>query len=383
MSQTKTQRTSSQSQLSILPNHILKQIALFIGTTKSNNSSETTAALMYTKSVSPNILIVGSGNFTFPNSLAYLRSQTKGIYGTFNQTTSSSSSSSQLYATSYDSLTDLHAKYGESNISNTLSSLSNYNAITKHNIDATALNLSDFNGVKFDLIIFNFPKVASTSLEEFRIAGRVARNRYLIAAFLHSAASLLSSKGMISIAQKEGNPYKCWTCKQATEWVSNVQHYQSRTLLNSSSNKSSSSSSSSNSNTAVIRNVHYLHASTPFTHEIFRDYDTANVSPEGSKKRCDKGFGTTSKDGKPTAYVHFFALNNQPAFVSTEKDHKSFVGMNNGKRMEVRGCRLCQLQYKYKGDEKAHENGKKHKFNELNRKQWLSYLEHLYPLKDE
>jgi hypothetical protein len=177
-----------------LPPHLLRTIALLIGTTKERgHHPETLANLLFAASVSPSVLIVGSGNFTFESSVSNLRSQTKGIYGAFNSRTGSTAS--HFCATSYDSLDDLHRKYGREEMDTTLSSLSDNEAEILFEIDATRVdeemaaaassssssrstNLSTPR--RYDLIVFNFPKVAVTSREEFQVAGRVPRNRYLI-----------------------------------------------------------------------------------------------------------------------------------------------------------------------------------------------------------
>lgn len=298
-----------------LPSPLLRSIALFIGTTKEEDGgTETMASLLFTSSVSPSILFVGSGNFTFESSVSHLRSHKKGVYGAFNQhhhhQSQTDDTGPHLCATSYDSLDDLHQKYGKEEMDITLSILSKNNAKILHGINAQKINeemaaattttgrtttgsSSTTTQRKYDLIVFNFPKVAVTSLEEFRIAGRVPRNRYLIASFLRTAGQILNKNGHIIIAQKTGHPYRCWTCTSAAKWVMDIEMMVSSEKTRSGSDSLAAAAAASDSALQLTRITRL-----PFLKHIFCYYRAANVSPEGSLKRRKVGFNTVSTDGR-------------------------------------------------------------------------------------
>ena len=265
------------------------------------------------------------------------------------------------YATSYDSLLALHSKYGQPEIAQTLTRLTDNHVIVRHNIDATQLNVG-LDGQTFDLVVFNFPKVGATSLEEYRIAGRVPRNRYLIASFLVAAAKVLTPHGSVVVAQKSGHPYRCWTCTSATHWASQVRR---RALLRS-----------GNSTAALVAEARLTYQScSPFIQSIFKEYRSANVSPAGSGRRRKFGFGTVALDGKPTAFMHVFTLDrgirNVPTLVRDERKETS---------TEVGGatcCEVCHCIYTSVKEGRAHLNSKRHKLNTVNDTQWNQYLEYL------
>jgi len=323
-----------------LPSPLLRSIALFIGTTKEEDGgAETMASLLFTSSVSPSILFVGSGNFTFESSVSHLRSHKKGVYGAFNHhhhhQSQTDDAGPHLCATSYDSLDDLHQKYGKEEMDITLSILSKNNAKILHGINAqnineemaaeatttgstttssstttttstsstsTSTSSSTTTQQKYDLIVFNFPKVAVTSLEEFRIAGRVPRNRYLIASFLRTASQILNKNGHIIIAQKTGHPYRCWTCTSAAKWVMDIEVVVNSEKSGSESGSGSGNRSGSDSLAAAAAADSALQLThitrLPFLKHIFCYYRAANVSPEGSLKRRKVGFNTVSADGR-------------------------------------------------------------------------------------
>ena len=230
--------------LGSLPGFLLRRILLAAG------HDNALLAGIYARRCSPRVLIVGDGDFSFARALTRIRARRKGLFGLCNNlvcntrdvgacgvgegnnvicssdcggsgsssgpnkdSSSSSSSSSSvatpppmLCATSYDSRADLEKKYGSAGIGSILRQLDEDAGVrVVHGVDATDMDAGAI-GDGYDLIVFNFPKVDATSREEFRIAGRVPRNRYLIAGFLVSAARLINEKtGTVMIAQKIGS----------------------------------------------------------------------------------------------------------------------------------------------------------------------------------
>ena len=368
--------TTPLSKFLSLPPPLLQRIYFYVGTTQiptnpqqPSSPAETLAALLYTRSVSPRILVVGSGNFTFPAAIARLRAQSKGIYGAFNV---SSTTEPTLYATSYDSLAELHTKYGAADITTTLSTLSHNQAVVRHSIDATTLTLG-LDNQRFDLVVFNFPKVGATTLEEFKIAGRVPRNRYLIASFLVAAVThVLAPRGSIVVAQKTGHPYRCWTCTSATKWAAQVQQSRVQPSLGSGGGGGGGGGTAINTPALPLAAQATLtyHSCAPFVQDIFPGYRSANVSPEGSKKRRKKGFGTVALDGKPTAFMHVFTL--QRARQQRNKLQNETTTTN-----ELGGCTVCDCTYQSMDEKKQHLKGKKHKMNANNDQQWQKYLNYL------
>jgi hypothetical protein len=370
--------TTPLSKFLSLPPPLLQRIYFYVGTTQiptnpqqPSSPAETLAALLYTRSVSPRILVVGSGNFTFPAAIARLRAQSKGIYGAFNV---SSTTEPTLYATSYDSLAELHTKYGAADITTTLSTLSHNQAVVRHSIDATTLTLG-LDNQRFDLVVFNFPKVGATTLEEFKIAGRVPRNRYLIASFLVAAVThVLAPRGSIVVAQKTGHPYRCWTCTSATKWAAQVQQSRVQPSLGSGGAGGGGGGGGTTINTPALplaaQATLTYHSCAPFVQDIFPGYRSANVSPEGSKKRRKKGFGTVALDGKPTAFMHVFTL--QRARQQRNKLQNETTTTN-----ELGGCTVCDCTYQSMDEKKQHLKGKKHKMNANNDQQWQKYLNYL------
>ena len=285
------------------------------------------------------------------------------MYGTFNQTNNDTC----FYATSYDSSNQLYDKYGRDETTNILNAISSTDEATvRHNIDATKLHSSNyFNSQKFDLIVFNFPKVGTTSLEEFQIAGRVPRNRHLIASFLVSAKHILKPNGAVVIAQKIGQPYRCWSCTSATKWAEQVQQRMKRNNVfnNTSLNSSSSSSSEASTNSVAPSFAATLayHSCSAFQPSIFPSYRSANVSPAGSGRR-KKGFRTVAADGKPTAYMHVFTM---------KRNNNTSTTFNNNETLN--GCILRNVVYQSIDEGRQHEKGKKHKSMMINEKEWNKY----------
>ena len=103
----------------------------------------------------------------------------------------------------------------------------------------------------------------------------------------------------------------------------------------------------------------------PFVQQIYKDYRAANVSPAGSLKRRKVGFNTVSLDGKPTAFMHVFGMRQKDTEV---------VELARGS-----GCLLCRSEYNTLSDETGHLNGKLHRMNSSNHKEWRAYLKHLHP----
>ena len=153
-------------------------------------------AAVYARRCSPRVLIVGDGDFSFARALAKVRARRKGLFGLCNAIGAVKEASGSmsiaaarraqrdsapfLCATSYDTQEDLERKYGAGAIGTTLGDLAAEPEVrVVHGVDATNVDASVL-GDGYDLILFNFPKVNATTREEFRIAGRVPRNRYLI-----------------------------------------------------------------------------------------------------------------------------------------------------------------------------------------------------------
>ena len=271
-----------------------------------------------------------------------------------------------LCATSYDSRAALEMKYGVSAVGATLGQLSaDVGVRVVHGVDATAMDAGAI-GDGYDLIVFNFPKVDATTREEFRIAGRVPRNRYLIAGFLVSAARLLNEKtGTILIAQKMGHPYRCWTCTQAVGWAAEVDALRRRRC------------GAEGGGVDTVRRLAYGF-NMPFVQGIFPGYKCANVSPEDGGRRR-KGFSVKGADGSATAQLHVFSMLPQPAPCNNNNGCSTEGGEvppQEGGDGALR-CATCDIAFASESDLKSHLSGKRHRLNARNTGEWSRYLEYL------
>ncbi|KAF0697923.1 Aste57867_11420 [Aphanomyces stellatus] len=137
------------------------------------------------------ILVLGDGDFTFSRGLVTHRG-----------------GGANLYATSFDSSTQVRKKY--SNANDCITAIVEENAVVLHDIDATKLEkLPAHVPPLVDYIIFNFPHSGQQ---------RVHINRVLLLDFFESARSKLKFKGEVHITLKTKPPYSNWNVEdQAKE----------------------------------------------------------------------------------------------------------------------------------------------------------------------
>ncbi|KAG9408102.1 E3 ubiquitin-protein ligase bre1 [Aphanomyces cochlioides] len=129
------------------------------------------------------VLVLGDGDFTFSRGLVTHRG-----------------GGSNLYATSYDSASQVRKKY--SNAAECIQALAKEKAHVLHDIDATKLDaLPSTLPPLFDYIIFNFPHSGQQ---------RVHINRVLLLDFFESARSKLNFKGEAHVTLKTKPPYSNW-----------------------------------------------------------------------------------------------------------------------------------------------------------------------------
>ena len=133
------------------------------------------------------ILVVGDGDLSFSLSLATALSGTK------------------LTATTYDSFGIVCKKYEKA--SGTIASLKASGANVIHSIDATQLDIYDWN-TKFNRIIFNFPHIGGSTPSDV-----LANQSMLFKFFKASKKLLVNSKSEIHISLRTTPFYKSWDIK--------------------------------------------------------------------------------------------------------------------------------------------------------------------------
>jgi 25S rRNA (uracil2634-N3)-methyltransferase len=113
-----------------------------------------------------NILVVGDGDLSFSLSLVL------------------ATGGSNVTATTFDTRSELFEKYASA--PSTVRSLRQAGATVLHGIDATRLDEFDWEGEKFDRIVFNFPHIGGATKEDLLL------NQALLREFFSSSTELLN-----------------------------------------------------------------------------------------------------------------------------------------------------------------------------------------------
>ena len=136
-----------------------------------------------------NILVVGDGDLSFSLSLVL------------------ATGGSNVTATTFDTRPELYDKYASAPA--TVRSLQQAGATVLHGIDATKLDEYEWDGEKFDRIVFNFPHVGGATKED------LLRNQALLREFFSSSKEILSgSSAEVHVSLRTTVFYNSWDIKK-------------------------------------------------------------------------------------------------------------------------------------------------------------------------
>ncbi|OVA19122.1 protein of unknown function DUF2431 [Macleaya cordata] len=143
-------------------------------------------------SSSHKILLVGEGDFSFSACLARaFRSATN------------------MVATSFDSQGALLTKHWSS-IPH-IEELRRLGCLVLHDVDVHDMRWDPrLEGMKFDIIVFNFPHAGHFPSLRERDASLIKEHKKLITGFFKSSSKMLSEDGEVHVAHRDDYPYNTW-----------------------------------------------------------------------------------------------------------------------------------------------------------------------------
>ncbi|CEM39019.1 unnamed protein product [Vitrella brassicaformis CCMP3155] len=152
-------------------------------------------------------LLLGEGNFSFALALSTLLSRKDECERTRAlRYLGVARPPDRLYATSFDSFSEVHRKYPEAHgIIERLHRAQEVPVQVLHGINAWAID-AHFPGARFDLIAWNHPHLGK---EDFRL------HRFLMAHFFYSAAEALTPGGLVCVSLVDGQAERWEVVQQA------------------------------------------------------------------------------------------------------------------------------------------------------------------------